>query len=172
MEREKRERERERERGGRKGNRRKRIFVPTAVRPQISNEKEKPVEMRFSVFHPFRSGVVGTQSRGTWNFLLASLYHLDSVPGKENRSSIKGRTQARNMGLILDLLFSFRRRASNPSSAEKKGEEKKKMYRRLGCANFFRRSKEISRKGRMSEMYKHEADPREKLKAGQTEINK
>lgn len=47
------------------------------------------------------------------------------------------------------------------------------MYQRLGCANFFRRSKEILRKGTMSEMYKHEADPQqEKLKAGQTEINK
>lgn len=85
------------------------------------------------------------------------------------------------MGLILDLLFSFRRRASSlqpfPFSfffAEKKRrEEEKEMYQRLGCANFFRRSKEILRKGTMSEMYKQEADPQqEKLKAGQTEINK
>lgn len=83
------------------------------------------------------------------------------------------------MGLILDLLFSFRRRASSlqPFSfffAEKKRrEEEKEMYQRLGCANFFRRSKEILRKGTMSEMYKHEEDPQqEKLKAGQTEINK
>ena len=62
---------------------------------------------------------------------------------------------------------------SEETVLKKRREEEKEMYQRLGCANFFRRSKEILRKGTMSEMYKHEVDPQqEKLKAGQTEINK
>ena len=131
--------------------------------------------MRFSVFHPW----VPAQSRGTWNFLRFP----SREPPSSRRSLVKEETGRaskngpRNMGLILDLLFSFRRWASSlqpfPSLLLLRGGRGGEMYQRLGCANFFRRSKEISRKGTMSEMYKHEADPRqEKLKAGQTEINK
>ena len=64
-----------------KENGRKRKFIPTVVRPQISNEKEKLPEMRFSVFLPvvWGAGVardvqpVSTENAGNG----ARLYPLD-----------------------------------------------------------------------------------------------